>query len=130
MGENLLNLFIEVVILRVNRILLLCGFGYDCAVFHCEGTYRLSAGGVIGYVLGDDILCSRKCCGNIGNALFLVNIFCCDLLNRLLVFGSLLKEKVCKGLESALTCDRCTCLSMGTVGAVDIVDLGDRLCRG
>ena len=98
-------------------------------MLHCESTNRLTAGCVIRNVLGDDVLCACESGCYVGDALFFVDILCRDLLNGLFIFLSLLKKKICKGFKTALACDGCAGLSVGTVGAVDIVDLGDRLRR-
>ena len=117
------------VILRVNRILLLCCLGGQKTELKGQTAQFLTELGVVGNVLRDNILGTLESLFHACNALFFVNI-CLGLhLDRRIVGRFLRVDQLSQGFKSLFTSHRRTRLTVRTEGTVNIVHLGDRLCR-
>ena len=126
MTGNLVQRLGVVVILSVDAVLILGLDTGDAAEGAVVAAQFSAAGGIVRNSLGDDVLGTGQRSGGIGD--FLV-----DIVRRCSVGvkGSvLLEQRIGQGLQPASLGDAGAGLALGLVGAVKVLDLGQRLGLG
>ena len=129
MRKDLLYLLGEIIVVGVYRVLILRRLRDDEPVFCRQRPYRFAAGGVVGYILGDDVHRPRQRGAGVGNSLLLADIVGGDLLERTVIGIGLRLDQLRERLEALLPRHRRSRLALRSEGAVDVVDLGERRRR-
>ena len=114
----------ELVVGGVDAVLLLLGGrGGDGAVDPYQIAHPFAHLGVVGHLLGDDVLCALQSGIDAVHALFGVEEGLCQLCG---VFGAFLleQERLCQRLQTLFLCHAGAGFALGAEGAVDVVDFG------
>ena len=119
MAGDLVQRLGVVVVLGVDAVLVLGLGAGDTAKRAVVAAQLGAAGGIIGDCLGNNILCSLQCFLRSLYFFFFGNILGCLVKHR---FCCLLVQNVfCQRLQSLLLCNAGAGLSLGTIGAVQIL---------
>ena len=122
---DLIDPLTVIIVLRVDRILVLCLFGFHTPVAEGEGPHGFAIFRIVGYILGDDIHRPGKRFLCRFHAFFFINVGCRLLVQRGGIGFFLCQEQFGKRGKPLFSCHRCACFAVRAEGAVNIVHLRD-----